>query len=254
MTTKQGFHKRKRARVKLDVLNTDPERFQHRAVALDETQAEDLAGILKSGMALDPLDVWDAGDEGLIVVDGHHRLEAYHRAGWKQKVPVTIHACTEEEAQFLTVLENAKPRLQMTQDEKSGWSWSMVTNYPELSAKRIAEGPVSLRQVRYMRSTLKTLEVAGIEIPATWGAAQMLANGNGSELTDDMREERRIKLKAKLKESIRADLALAAQRDLNAAIEVVQEIMGKDGFRSAVDWMGFRPMTQAELNGEHLPF
>jgi len=232
--------------VKIDALTTDPDRFQHRIVEMDETQAEDLATILKSGTALDPLTVWDAGDEGLVVVDGHHRLEAYNRVGWKQGIPVLIHSCSEEEAQFLTVLENAKPRLQMSQDEKSSWAWYMVCNHPELTVKQIAEGPVSKRQVKYMRSAVKTLEKAEIDLPRTWGMALMLVKGKGSEMDDMEEAEQRIRRKAKLKESIRTDLAMATQRDVNAAIEVVQEIMGKSRFDDAVDWLGYRPITKAE--------
>ena len=254
MTTTHGLTKPKKTSVKLEILNTDTDRFQHRTVVLDETQAEDLAAILRSDKALDPLEVWDAGDEGLIVVDGHHRLEAYKRAEWTRGIPVLIHSCNEAEAQFLTVHENAKPRLQMSQDEKSGWGWGMVCNHPELTAKRIAEGPVSLRQVRYMRKAKKKFEEDGTDLPKTWGMALMLMNGNCVELDDDAEQELRNRRKTKLKESIRADFAMAAQRDPNAVMEVVQEIMGKDRFEQGIDWMGYKPMTQAELDGEHLPF
>lgn len=254
MTTTHGLTKPKKTSVKLDILTTDPDRFQHRTVELDETQAEDLVAVLRSDTVLDPLEVWDAGDEGLIVVDGHHRLEAYKRAGWKRDIPVLIHSCSEAEAQFLTVHENAKPRLQMSQDEKSGWGWRVVCNHPELTAKRIAEGPVSLRQVRYMRKAKKKFEDDGIDVPETWGVALMLMNGSLGELDEDAELELRNRRKDKLKKSIRADLAMAAQRDPNVVMEVVQEIMGKDRFEQGVDWMGYKPMTQAEMDGEHLPF
>lgn len=231
----------KRAAVPLKELHTDPDQFQHRLVKLDNAQVELLAQELKRSdrKPLDPLTVWQDPTGRLVVVDGHHRVEAYNRAGWGKKVPVVIHRGTEVDAQFLTVADNGKARLQMSQVEKSNWAWRMVVDYPSLTAERIALGPVSLRNVRYMRAVKKRLEKAGVPLPETWGAAKMLDTGNDVEWDEEKREEMREQRRAKLLEEIRAPLALAAQRDPQVAMEVVLQVMGKNAFDSGADWLGY---------------
>lgn len=248
--------KPKRVTTSLAKLETDPDLFQHRLVKLDNAHVEALTHVIRRGEMFDPLTVWQNEDGKLVVVDGHHRVEAYRRAGWSKKVPVVIHQCTEENAQFLTMSENGKQRLQMTREEKSNWAWTMVTDYPALTASRIADGPVSLRQVRNMRATKKRLEEAGQDLPRTWRMAMMLDKGDASEWDEAAREEVRKARKAKLLEAIRPHLALAAQRDPEIALEVVLEVMGEDRFESACSWAGYRKMSQAEIEGEldNLPF
>ncbi|MEW2912328.1 ParB N-terminal domain-containing protein [Leisingera sp. JC11] len=250
----KGDEKPRHTRVPLNKLEADPDLFQHRTVKLDNAHAEALVHVLSRGETLDPLTAWVDDRGQLIVVDGHHRLEAYRRANWTKGVPVVIHSGPEENAQFLAMSDNGKQRLQMTQEEKSNWAWRMVRDYPELTAKRIAEGPVSLRQVRNMRSTMRRLEQAGEALPDTWGMAMVMDKGNAGEWDEAQREERRVAMRAKLLEQIRAHLSLAAQRDPDMALEVVEEVMGRSRFEIAADALGYRKMTQAEIEGDDLPF
>lgn len=235
--------KPQKANVSLGKLELDPDLFQHRCVKLDNAHVEALAQVVSKGDRLDPLTVWKNPEGQLVVVDGHHRAEAYQRAGWGKRVPVVIHQCSEETAQLLTMSDNGKQRLQMTQQEKSNWAWTMVKDYPDMTAKEIARGPTSLRQVRTMRATKRRLEDADVCLPDTWGMALMLDKGNAGEWDDAQRDEVREARKAKLKETIRAPLALAAQRDPDAALEVVKEIMGDNLFDLACDGLGYTNVT-----------
>lgn len=254
--TNKGKSKPQKANVPLKKLELDPDLFQHRCVKLDNAHVEALAQVVSKGDRLDPLTVWENLKGQLVVLDGHHRAEAYQRAGWRKKVPVIIHQCSEEAAQLLTMSDNGKQRLQMTQQEKSNWAWTMVKDYPDLTAKEIAAGPTSLRQVKLMRATKRRLEGADVCLPDTWGMALMLDKGDGGEWDDAQRDEARRQRMAKLKETIRTPLAMAAQRDPDATLEVVKEIMGDNGFEGALDWLGYRKLSKAEIEGllEDSPF
>lgn len=80
-----------RRRVSLSDIEMRPEVFQFRHIDVDESHVDDLAGILKSGNDLDPLALWrDPTSQGLVVIDGHHRVAAYKQAGWPRKVPAVV--------------------------------------------------------------------------------------------------------------------------------------------------------------------
>lgn len=248
--------KPQKANVSLGKLELDPDLFQHRCVKLDNAHVEALAQVVSKGDRLDPLTVWENPEGQLVVVDGHHRAEAYQRAGWGKRVPVVIHQCSEEAAQLLTMSDNGKQRLQMTQQEKSNWAWTMVKDYPDMTAKEIAAGPTSLRQVKLMRRTKRRLEGADVCLPDTWHMAMKLDKGDSGEWDDAQRDEARRQRMAQLKESIRAPLAFAAQCDPSAALEVVKEIIGDNSFENALDWLGYRKLSEAEIEGllEDSPF
>lgn len=240
----------KKKAVRLERLTTDPMTFQHRIVQLDNAHVEALAGEVRKGEPLDRLTVWEDPEGRLVVVDGHHRIEAYQRAEWNKPIPVTIHVGTEAAAQFLAISDNGKHRLPMSQDEKSNWAWKMVSEHPELSARDVAKGPVSLRQVKNMRATKKRLEEVGKALPETWVGARMLDRNGDCEWTEEERDEARERLRAKLLEAIRTPLAMAAERDANTALEVIETILGEGRFESAADSLGYRKMTEAEIEGQ----
>lgn len=236
--------------VSLSELQTDPGRFQHRTVELDNAHVADLTDVARRGEQLDRMTVWEDDDTVHVVLDGHHRYEAYQQAGWNKKVPVTIHMVSEEEAQLLAIAENAKPRKQMSQDEKSNWAWRMVCEYPEMTIAKIAEGPVSPRNVKYMRKVKDQLQMEGQRLPSTWKGARMLTKDGTGEWDEVRRKEAEERKRHNLREAIRTPLALAAEHHPDMALEVVREIMGKNKFVSAMDWLGYREMTEAEIENE----
>lgn len=242
------MYRRENRSVRLTKIKDDPERFQHRLVKLDNAHASTLEEVLARGEELARIDVWHSPEDELVILDGHHRREAYERAGWARKVPVRIHHCSEAEAQLVTVADNGKARLGLSREEKSNWAWRMVCEHPDVTVKEVARCSVSERTVKSMRKVKKLLLEAEEEFPSSWAEARWRAlNGDvDGEWTDAMREQRREERKAKLRERIRADLALAAERDTEAAIEVVQEIMGKQRFEDGAAWLGFVKADEVE--------
>lgn len=87
----------------------------------------DLASELaqKPPKALAPIVVTAVGTR-FFVVDGHHRLWAYHVARWKGRVPVEYFPGSLKEAQAEAVLRNRKNTLPYTQQERMQWAWEKM--------------------------------------------------------------------------------------------------------------------------------
>jgi hypothetical protein len=92
----------------------------------------------------DRIAVWWSGSRW-IVVDGHHRLEAYRR--WAQsgakryeavKLDVEVVAGNLNAALKRTASENSKARLQMTKAERLGRAWLLVIREAEGSVRHLA--------------------------------------------------------------------------------------------------------------------
>jgi hypothetical protein len=75
--------------------------------------------------ALDPIVVTAIGN-AFFVIDGHHRLDAYHRAHWKGPVPVRHFKGTLKEAEATALSLNVKNKLPMTRDARSEAAWRMI--------------------------------------------------------------------------------------------------------------------------------
>jgi hypothetical protein len=101
---------------------------------------------------LDPILVWWSGRRW-IVIDGHHRLEAYQRASREvQAVPVEVFSGNLDDARLEAVRRNHKNKLIMRQGERLEAAWRLVCT-SDLSKARIAECcGVAARTVAKMRS------------------------------------------------------------------------------------------------------
>ncbi|MEM9735024.1 MAG: hypothetical protein AAF908_00265, partial [Pseudomonadota bacterium] len=82
-------------RLPLAALHTVPEAFQGRHPLLSMTRFGETAGELlrriRQGIELDPMKVWWSGARW-IVLDGHHRLEAYRVAAARERTPPESYA------------------------------------------------------------------------------------------------------------------------------------------------------------------
>jgi hypothetical protein len=87
------------------------ETFQKRQHILDMARA-----LHDAGRPLPPLLVYLIGKR-FYVLDGHHRLDAYHTAGWTKPVPVDLFEGSLEEARQLALRLNSKTKLPMSRDE-----------------------------------------------------------------------------------------------------------------------------------------
>lgn len=175
--------KPKATNVRLADIGTDTGTFQFRVDDLNEAHAEELRSHIRHGEPLDPMTLWRHPEtRALIVIDGHHRLEAYRRFGWRGKVPARVYSCSLEEARKLALEENAKTRLPMTPQERMNAVWTLSCfhdeNGPVYSKKEI----VALRlasdgTVAKMRRTRQKLIEAGEPLPDTWLEAMEMLNG-----------------------------------------------------------------------------
>lgn len=146
---------------------------------------------------LDPMLVWWCG-EGWMVLDGHHRLEAYKRAGVKAPVPVEIFEGSIEDALLESAARNSKDKMPMRQADKVNRAWRMVCITTK-SIKQIADAcQVGTTTISNMRKVKKLLlePKSGSEADLAdmqWVYAKNKAQGGGRSEAPDLDEIRRQK-------------------------------------------------------------
>lgn len=179
------------AQLDLNELEKDPDRFQFRH-GLDERHVGVLRRALKSGDPLDPMLVWTS-KEGSFVIDGHHRLEAYSREGWRKGLRVEFFQGSSEDAAREALRRNAKDKLPLTSNEKADAAWKLTAT-TKLSVRVIAkEAGVSVGTVQNMKNAAKALAKRG-EDPAgytSWHEARKASKGELGEtaVTDDWMQQ-----------------------------------------------------------------
>ena len=105
---------------------------------------------------LDPVTVWWGGDRW-YVIDGHHRLVAYKRAGINSRIPVTVFEGNVDEAMAQSAAANSKDRLIMRQDDKMNFAWRL-TLVSDLSKQQVVDAcSVSYGSVGNMRKVKSVL-------------------------------------------------------------------------------------------------
>ena len=146
---------------------------------------------------LDPLLVWWCG-EGWMMIDGHHRLEAYRRAGVKEPVPIEIFEGSIQDALLESVARNSKDKMPMRLADKVNRAWRMVC-LTEKSIKQIAGAcQVGTTTISNMRKAKKDLmeakEYSEVKLAdKQWVHAKMEAQGGEPAVAPDMEEVRRKK-------------------------------------------------------------
>lgn len=120
--------------------------FQPRVIG-DEYATEKHIGALmtaamnEAGRVLDPLLVWWSGKRWLIL-DGHHRLQAYKRLKDMGKgvnvVPVATFKGTLHEAHLKAIEMNSKDRLSMDNEDKMTKAWHLVMLDRDMSVRQIS--------------------------------------------------------------------------------------------------------------------
>lgn len=175
--------------------------FQRREIsgrhADDQRHVEMLRRVIgtnpRKPKTLDPIVIWWGGNRW-YVIDGHHRREAYHRAGVVVPVPVEVlggtpdDAVTLEEAIAFAAAANSKDRLSMEPEDKANSAW-LLTVLGHGSRTYVSDKcSVSEALVSTMRRTLRTLKATvnpnnGLTYTADdlvmleWDAARKLSRG-----------------------------------------------------------------------------
>lgn len=142
--------------------------------------------VTRTGKALDPILIGSFGKQW-VVLDGHHRLEAYKAAKWKGPVPVKVADLRGrgidrvKEAMVLSAKSNVKDKLAMSPQDKLDAGWRFTVLNPTLSKREVAEiTTLSTSTVGKMRVVRKKLgesesdeEMAGLP----WWIAQQRSQG-----------------------------------------------------------------------------
>lgn len=99
------------------------ELFQPRA--MEEHHLQDLRRAIKSQGSLEPLTVKRFGNL-VVLIDGHHRLEAYKLEKRKNEVPVRFFTGTLDEAILESGRANSQAKLVMSVQEKQNRAWQLI--------------------------------------------------------------------------------------------------------------------------------
>jgi hypothetical protein len=130
--------------LKLNDIHIAPKVFQWRLLGRNMLasgeQVLDLARALQDvedGVSpFPPLLVYLIGDR-YYVLDGHHRLDAYHSVKWRHPVAVRVFNGTLRQAQLKALQENSRNKLPMTREDKISAAWELTKTMPQLSKQQV---------------------------------------------------------------------------------------------------------------------
>ncbi|MFY9640488.1 MAG: ParB N-terminal domain-containing protein [Rhodomicrobium sp.] len=180
-------------RLPLGHVKVAPGLFQPRGIS--EKHIGDLVRALNSKGAWEDLErvlVMPVGHEAYLI-EGHHRLAAYERAG-REVIPVRYFTGSLEEALLRAGRENSRAKLPMTPSERQEFAWRLVRMALACHSKRdIAEAAgVSPRQVATMRKVRRELGDAAYDARTwrgTWSRYKGLVGDAGDWDRDAWLEE-----------------------------------------------------------------
>lgn len=159
-----------------------PELFQPRG-GIDERHVSELIKAIKAVGALDPVTVMVIGQR-FVLIDGHHRIEAYGAAGWASPVPVRYFGGTPEEAVLVAGEANSKAKLPMDNADRQNFAWRLVVIDRHSKTEVARASGISEAQVAIMRRAKRTLgEQAGDHV--SWFRARLAANGMEQDRNND---------------------------------------------------------------------
>lgn len=147
-----------------------PEVFQPRqdvgVTAAHGKHLAELVRVLRAGKELTAIRVLKINTLGWVVVDGHHRFQAYGLAGGKRThAPVSVLDGTLEEALRVSVAENAPDTLNMSLTDKREAAFRMVVLGIYSQAVISNAAGVSESTVDRMRSSLASVRKAHPLVP-----------------------------------------------------------------------------------------
>lgn len=176
--------------VTLGELTVEPDVFQHReelySLSRSEEHIAELQRRIRNGTGMDPLVIWWSGQRW-IVIEGHHRHEAYRRSdeGAGIMVPVKVFSGTLKEAKEKAGEDNNKARLAISKAEANAQAWRLWATGEERSpAKIAARTKVSRQQVYRMKRDYEKLKEGGVDpVKLSWPEARAWAKRNAAEMS-----------------------------------------------------------------------
>ncbi|WP_185984115.1 ParB/RepB/Spo0J family partition protein [Aureimonas mangrovi] len=165
-------------------IETMPALFQVRE--LYDQHAEDIARALRDGAEVPPLLVLRAGRR-VIVIDGHHRLEAHRLAGKLAAVPVVGFEGTLREAVLEACARNSVTKLPMTAGERQDAAWRYVCLGVGSKAQIAKASGSSTATVARMREVAKRLGPEAFETRSWWHAMRLDREAERGDQTEEDR-------------------------------------------------------------------
>lgn len=169
----------------LKEIASDPDKFQWRVSQFNKVESAEhirtlTRAIRGSDVPFEPLLVFSM-DGRFYVLDGHHRLAAYHKARWKKPIPVRVFDGTLEQARLAALEGNIRDKLRMSGPEKREAAWKLVKEDKLSKAEIVNTGAASEGTVAAMRRVLKRLLRDGFDLT---GVSWTKARRAGSEYPD----------------------------------------------------------------------
>jgi uncharacterized ParB-like nuclease family protein len=239
-----------RRKVSLADLKLAPDLFQPRKRGVDTDQVAALVAVLRRGNKLPPLDVWEAADDEQFLAHGHHRLQAYLKAG-KRTADARVYRCSLAEVQLVSVAENSEDRLPLSTAERTQFAWSLDCRHGgSYSANLLAQSAgISRRTVFNMRKVREQLDGAGEEMPLLWSEAKAAASTRVWQCSADEREAIFRERRSKLREKVSGPIGHEAKRDPAMVFDVLLDAMGEDAFTRAAAERGYHRGYLNEFTG-----
>ncbi|CDX41273.1 ParB domain protein nuclease (fragment) [Mesorhizobium sp. ORS 3359] len=163
-------------------IETLPELFQPRG-GIDERHVSELVKAIKAVGALDPVTVMVVGGR-TILIDGHHRVEAYGAAQWSPPVPVRYFEGTPEEAVLVAGEANSKAKLPMDNTDRQNFAWRLVVIDRHSKTEVARASGISEAQVAIMRRAKRNLGERAGDF-TSWFRARLAANGIEQDRNND---------------------------------------------------------------------
>ncbi len=170
----------------LAAIETLPALFQVREIS--DQHAEDIARALRDGAEVPPLLVLRVGHR-VIVIDGHHRLEAHCLAGRVEAVPVVGFEGTLREAVLAACAANSVTKLPMTETERQDAAWRYVCMGVGSKAQIAKASGSSARSVARMRDVARRLGAEAFETRSWWHAMRLDREAERADQTEEDRLE-----------------------------------------------------------------
>lgn len=150
--------------------------------AAEQAHMQELIRVLLEGggAPLDPLLVTVIG-KGFFVIDGHHRLDAYHTVSWNRPLPVEYFEGNLCEAQQESLRRNSKNKLHITNRDKLEAAWKLVRQGGSTQKQIAKVTTVSVRTIATMAKVLREHPQAN---EMTWHRGKLLQWGELKEIDD----------------------------------------------------------------------
>lgn len=231
-----------------DQITTMERVFQARTGRLNLKHLGELVSAIRAQGTIEPLLLWRCGDHA-ILIDGHHRLEAYKQVegerGCQIAIPVQWLTGTVEEAAVTAAKLNSRPKLGMTTQERSDHAWRMVLSDRFTVGQIVKAATVSRRNVQNMRRAMEQLSKEA-EKYTTWTKARNawrdLGGWGEEEERDD--EEQQTKVYA---DRMAKEFSTKLAGNPSMAAKVFAIYCGRQSPEVIKEWLMLLGTTEEEL-------